>query len=170
MSKKHIYSEKALLLRRLRACHNQLHRYYNQDYPIYGFSDHVNRAEFHVLMMLHPDWLPTYSGKRTIPEIARQLDRTRQGVHQIIEGLLEKGFVTLKDNPDHKKSKIVELAGDAVDLVEGAIVGIKILANERAEQLDLADLLVTVRTLEKLASMSIFYDKKEIEKLTQSET
>jgi DNA-binding MarR family transcriptional regulator len=46
---------------------------------------------------------------RTVAQIARHFESTRQGVLWVVTGLLKSGLVELVDNPDHKRAKLVSL-------------------------------------------------------------
>jgi DNA-binding MarR family transcriptional regulator len=46
---------------------------------------------------------------RTVAQIARHFESTRQGVLWVVSGLLKSGLVELVDNPDHKRAKLVSL-------------------------------------------------------------
>jgi DNA-binding MarR family transcriptional regulator len=44
---------------------------------------------------------------RTVAQIARQYELSRQGVLWLVQSLLEEGLVEYVDNPDHKRSKLL---------------------------------------------------------------
>jgi DNA-binding MarR family transcriptional regulator len=46
-------------------------------------------------------------GPRTVAQIARRFELSRQGVLWIVQSLLEEGFVEYVDNPDHKRAKLL---------------------------------------------------------------
>ncbi len=45
----------------------------------------------------------------TVPELARDLDLTRQGTQKQVDLLVQQGFVALEDNPQHRRSVRVRL-------------------------------------------------------------
>ncbi len=45
----------------------------------------------------------------TVAQIARRMGLTRQGVQRVVNDLIELDMVELKDNLDHKKSKLVDI-------------------------------------------------------------
>lgn len=45
---------------------------------------------------------------RTVAQIARYFESTRQGVLFVVNALVREGFVELIDNPDHKRAKLVQ--------------------------------------------------------------
>ncbi|MCI2418552.1 MarR family transcriptional regulator [Saccharopolyspora sp. K220] len=47
----------------------------------------------------------------TVPQIARTLELSRQFVQRMVNDALEQGFVTLRPNPAHRRSALVELTG-----------------------------------------------------------
>lgn len=47
------------------------------------------------------------NGPRTVAQIARHFESTRQGALFLVNALLKEGFVELIDNPEHKRAKLV---------------------------------------------------------------
>jgi DNA-binding MarR family transcriptional regulator len=54
---------------------------------------------------------------RTVPQIARRMGMTRQGVQRIANQLVRDGLATFVENPDHRGSPILRLTdeGTAID-------------------------------------------------------
>ncbi|MBV7477632.1 MarR family winged helix-turn-helix transcriptional regulator [Pseudomonas sp. PDM31] len=52
----------------------------------------------------------------TIPQIAHEMGQTRQGVGRLVNLLVKDGFLELKDNPQHRKSNLVDMSGSGVDI------------------------------------------------------
>jgi len=48
---------------------------------------------------------------RTVAQIARHFELSRQGVLWVVSALVKEGLVELVDNPDHKRSKLVQFTG-----------------------------------------------------------
>ena len=46
---------------------------------------------------------------RTVPQIARRMGMTRQGVQRVADLLVDEGIVTLARNPDHTRSPLLRL-------------------------------------------------------------
>ena len=46
---------------------------------------------------------------RTVPQIARRMGMTRQGVQRVADLLVDEGIVTLERNPDHARSPLLRL-------------------------------------------------------------
>jgi DNA-binding MarR family transcriptional regulator len=46
----------------------------------------------------------------TVPQIARRMGLTRQAVQRIVNDLAAEGLVTLEENPDHKRARLVLLS------------------------------------------------------------
>lgn len=60
-------------------------------------------------------------GPQTVPQMARARPVSRQHIQTLVNPLLEQGLVELKDNPDHKRSKLVRLTnkgGTSVDEIK----------------------------------------------------
>jgi len=51
----------------------------------------------------------------TVPQLARKRQVSRQHVQVTMNGLEERGWVTFRENPDHKRSRLLELTPDAED-------------------------------------------------------
>ena len=65
----------------------------------------ITAADRAVLEFLYPDQA------LSVPEIAERYDVTRQHVQVTVNALLEKGLVTRKPNPRHKRSDLICLSG-----------------------------------------------------------
>lgn len=51
----------------------------------------------------------------TVPQIARNMGLTRQGVQRLIDELEKHGFVSFEDNPHHKRAKLIRLTAKGDD-------------------------------------------------------
>ncbi len=58
-------------------------------------------------------------GPKTVPQLARMRPVSRQHIQQIVNSLLEKSLVEYSDNPDHKRSKLIQLTKRGETLVAG---------------------------------------------------
>src|SRR5690242_5540048 len=63
---------------------------------------HISSARWQVMGAIAPH-------ARTVAQIARRFELTRQGVLWVVSALLNDGLVELVDNPDHKRAKLVQL-------------------------------------------------------------
>jgi DNA-binding MarR family transcriptional regulator len=41
----------------------------------------------------------------TVPQIGRSLGHSRQAVQRLVDGLVERGLIETRDNPDHKRAR-----------------------------------------------------------------
>lgn len=57
---------------------------------------------------------------RSVAQIARQMGLSRQAVQRIADVLVEEGFATFGDNPDHKRAKLVDLSDRGREVLEEA--------------------------------------------------
>lgn len=48
-------------------------------------------------------------GGGTVPQLARELGQTRQGVQRVADGLVETGLATYERNPHHRRSPRLQL-------------------------------------------------------------
>jgi DNA-binding MarR family transcriptional regulator len=72
---------------------------FHASYAGAGFTE----AMFRVLLVVDEQ------GPSTMPKIARLADMARQSAQRACKQLLERGEIVLRENPDHKKSKFVEM-------------------------------------------------------------
>jgi DNA-binding MarR family transcriptional regulator len=68
-------------------------------------------------------------------DLARHLGISRQAIHQVIGELMRKGLVTLEDDPDNKRSKIVRFSPKAVKIRQSAIKAVNAIEREVAHRL-----------------------------------
>ena len=68
------------------------------------------------------------AGDRTVPNLARRRDVSRQFIQSIVNALLARGLVTTRANPLHRRSRLVTLTPAGVTLIrdvmrrEGAVL------------------------------------------------
>ena len=53
-------------------------------------------------------------GGGTIPQLARGLGQSRQGVQRVADGLVERGLATYESNPHHRRSPRLQLSEQGV--------------------------------------------------------
>jgi DNA-binding MarR family transcriptional regulator len=58
------------------------------------------------------------TGGLTVPTIARRLGVTRQNVQRIAHELVADGLATLDDNPDHRRSRLLQLTPRGRDILD----------------------------------------------------
>jgi DNA-binding MarR family transcriptional regulator len=68
-------------------------------------------------------------------ELARHLGISRQAIHQVINELIRNGLVTLADDPDDRRSKIVSFSPKAVKIRQSAIKAVQAIEQEVASRL-----------------------------------
>ncbi|MCP4749395.1 MAG: MarR family transcriptional regulator [Proteobacteria bacterium] len=86
----------------------------------------------------------------TASQIARKMGLKRQSVQRIVNVLFQDGFVVFRDNPDHRRAKLVELTEHGNRILKKANRRQIDWVNEIARRLDADDLKRTVRTLQTL--------------------
>ncbi|WP_447968991.1 MarR family winged helix-turn-helix transcriptional regulator [Nitrospira sp. M1] len=86
----------------------------------------------------------------TVPQIGRRIGLSRQNVQRLVDVLEEEGFVVCRENPDHKRAKLVALTEKGGRHHE-AIVGKHIpWANQCVEGMNQDDLAQTLSVLKRL--------------------
>lgn len=86
-------------------------------------------------------------GPRTVPQVAREQDVSRQHIQVVVNGLLEGGLVECLDNPDHLRSPIVRLTAAGTKACEAIRRREARLLAELTKKIPGADLKVTLKTL-----------------------
>lgn len=91
-------------------------------------------------------------GPRTVPQVAREQDVSRQHIQVVVNGLLEAGLVECLDNPDHLRSPIVCLTAAGTKACETVRRREERLLADLAKRIPGADLKVTLKTLDAMES------------------
>jgi len=55
----------------------------------------------------------------TVPQLARINEVSRQYVQTVMNALSKRGWVVFRNNPDHKRSRLLELSPDAKERIQG---------------------------------------------------
>ncbi|MEZ5758511.1 MAG: MarR family transcriptional regulator [Emcibacteraceae bacterium] len=91
------------------------------------------------------------TGEKTVPEIARSKNVSRQHIQIVVNDLLDKGLVTSRANPSDKRSLLISLTerGDRIfsEIWNRELVEVQNLA----EYFTAEELRVTSKTLQKLS-------------------
>ena len=91
-------------------------------------------------------------GPRTVPQMARSRSVSRQHVQSHVNELASEGYVELKDNPAHKRSRLVQLTEE----------GRRVLAEmERREMRAFANLEVEARADEVARAAAVLREVRE---------
>ena len=80
-------------------------------------------------------------GPRTVPQVAREQDVSRQHIQVVVNGLLDGELVECLDNPDHLRSPIVRLTAAGAKALDARLLA------DLAKKIPGADLKVTLKTL-----------------------
>lgn len=91
-------------------------------------------------------------GPRTVPQIARQQDVSRQHIQVVVNGLLAAGLVECIDNPDHLRSPLVRLGAAGAKACEAVRRREARMLAGLAKRVSGGDLKVTLRTLQAMES------------------
>jgi DNA-binding MarR family transcriptional regulator len=89
---------------------------------------------------------------RTVAQIARHLELTRQGVLLAVQGMVRDGLVELIHNPDHRRAKLVRPTDDGRSLFVEVSRRQRRWASELAEPFEIADMQAAATLLLKLAA------------------
>ena len=86
-------------------------------------------------------------GPRTVPQIARSRVLARPRIQVLVDKATERGFVWLRVNPEHKRSRIVALTRDGAAAFEQHDAAARRLAEELSSNMDIRDLDAALRVL-----------------------
>jgi DNA-binding MarR family transcriptional regulator len=87
---------------------------------------------------------------RTVAQIARHFESTRQGVLWVVSGLLKSGLVELVDNPDHKRAKLVNLTERGREIFDKVVRRQEDWVNSFSGRFSLEEIRTAVSVLEQL--------------------
>ncbi len=89
----------------------------------------------------------------TVPQIARRMGMTRQGVQRIANVLVEQGHAEFAPNPDHAASMLLKLTPSGEALDDAISSDIARDNNEMGKEQSLGDWAATVEVLERLRGL-----------------
>ena len=90
---------------------------------------------------------------KTVAQIARHYELTRQGVLWVVQAMLKDGLVELIHNPDHRRAKLVQQTATGRTLYREISRRQRRWASELAASLDIATLEGGIALLEQLGNM-----------------
>lgn len=85
--------------------------------------------------------------------IARNMGLTRQAVQRIVDLLVDRGLVEFRDNPHHRRAKLVVLTPAGVAAVTGAEDAVAPLDKAIAERIGSRRIRDAIRTLEEMSAL-----------------
>lgn len=86
-------------------------------------------------------------GPRTVPQIARARDVARQRIQSLADEAAAGGLVEFRDNPDHRRSRILALTAKGNTTFETLDARIRLSAEALAENMDIRDLDAALRVM-----------------------
>lgn len=86
-------------------------------------------------------------GPRTVPQIARSKGVARQRIQKLVDEANAMGFLRFRENPDHKRSRIVMLTAEGRSAFEGFDSGVRNAAESFSENMDIRDLDAALRVM-----------------------
>lgn len=89
-------------------------------------------------------------GLRSVAQLARHMSLTRQSVQRLVDWLVDSGYATFVDNPDHQRAKLVQLTEKGTDIRRQLQSRQTAWVNELGTSLDGQDLRTAVDTLRNL--------------------
>ena len=89
---------------------------------------------------------------QTVSQIAHNMGQSRQAIQKVVTAMKRDGFIVLKDNPKHKKAKLIALTSKGVEAYQALDKKQIIWSNACAETLDIEKLEVTIQLLKKIAN------------------
>ena len=90
---------------------------------------------------------------RTVPQIARRMGMTRQGVQRIANQLVEDGLAAFATNPHHRSSPVLELTAEGTAVDDAICEAHAEWSNGVARRLDAAKLEAAIKTFGTLTAL-----------------
>lgn len=86
----------------------------------------------------------------TVPQIARSMGQTRQAVQRIANEMVEAGFLSWQENPDHKRAKLLTITEQGQEVFRNLWERQVPWANELSMKVSFYDLQIAGEVLSKL--------------------
>ncbi len=87
---------------------------------------------------------------KTVAQIAREFELTRQGVLWVVRSMIPDGLIELIDNPDHRRAKLVRQTSNGARAYDEVMRRQHIWANRIGREFDLRSLEGAVATADRL--------------------
>jgi DNA-binding MarR family transcriptional regulator len=94
-------------------------------------------------------------GPKTVSQIARRYELTRQGILWVVRSMTKDGLVILIKNPDHKRAKLVQYSPSGRAIYEEINRRQAAWANEIGKALKGCDMKGAIKTIELLGSLAM---------------
>jgi len=88
----------------------------------------------------------------TVPQIARAMGLTRQAVQRLVDAMHGDGFVEFRDNPEHKRAKLIGLSRKGREIYARLDAIQAEWASENSAQLQLNELKTALSVLKKMTN------------------
>lgn len=116
-------------------------------------EEYINTAGWKVLGAIRLSDTPL-----TVPQIARKMGQTRQGVQRITNMMEKIGLISFQNNPDHKRAKLIILTDKGKDSIKRIDEKQVPWANSISETINEDDLKTAILVLQQLTQL--FESKK----------
>ncbi len=97
---------------------------------------------------------------KTVSQIARHYELTRQGVLWVVQSMKKSGIVELVENPDHRRAKLVQLSAKGREIFDLVAQRQHLWANEIGANFTVSQLEEIAKRLEKLGRLVSEEDDK----------
>ena len=90
------------------------------------------------------------SNSITVPQIGRSMGQSRQAVQRIVDLMIRDGLLIYKDNPDHKRAKLVTITAAGQQIFDQLEEKQSVWANDVSEKTKVNELNTTLSTIRQL--------------------
>lgn len=90
---------------------------------------------------------------KTVAQIARDYELTRQGILWVVQAMVKEGLVELVKNPDHRRAKLVRMTQMGLDSWNTIAERQLVWGEELAEHFELAELKAGLSIVERLGAV-----------------
>lgn len=92
---------------------------------------------------------------KTVAQIARDYELTRQGILWVVQSLVKDGFVELVDNPDHRRAKLVCYTDRGRDVYAQVSSRQQSWSNQLGTELDIDAVRIATEAVRRLGDIAV---------------
>lgn len=90
---------------------------------------------------------------KTVAQIGRDFELTRQGILWLVKSMLKEGLVELIDNPDHRRAKLVRMTPKGRSRWQSISERQLVWSEDLAKSFDRAELKAGLRAVERMSAL-----------------
>lgn len=103
------------------------------------------------------------AGPKTVAQIARDYELTRQGILWVVQSMLKDGFVELVKNPDHRRAKLVQYTEKGRQTYQEMSRRQTLWVNGLGESFNVEEIAAALNTVRRLGEVAMVEDEEGVE-------